>query len=69
MSSVRQNVIEHKVGCLMWQFGNVSRACKAIGLSRDTVIFRIRQDLLQAKAQDREHVRAAQGLAQDRHAL
>jgi hypothetical protein len=24
---------------------------------------------LQAKAQDREHVRAAQGLAQDRHAL
>jgi hypothetical protein len=42
------------------EFGNVSRACKAIGLSRDTVIFRIRQDLLQAKAQDREHVRAAQ---------
>jgi hypothetical protein len=39
------------------EFGNVSRACKAIGLSRDTVIFRIRQDLLQAKAQDREHVR------------
>ena len=27
------------------EFGNVSRACKAIGLSRDTVIFRIRQDL------------------------
>ena len=28
-----------------------------------------RQDPLQAKAQDREHVGVAQGLAQDRHAL
>jgi hypothetical protein len=71
MSSVQQNVIKHKVGLLNLaaELGHVSRACKVMRFSRDTANFRLREDLLQAKAQDREHVRAAQGLAQDRHAV
>ena len=38
MSSVQQNVIKHKVGLLSLaaELGNVSRACKVMGLSRDT---------------------------------
>ena len=38
MSSVQQNVIKHKVGLLNLaaELGNVSRACKVMGLSRDT---------------------------------
>lgn len=38
MSSVQQNVIRHKVGLLNLaaELGNVSRACKVMGLSRDT---------------------------------
>ena len=38
MSSVQQNVIKHKVGLLNLAaaLGNVSRACKVMGLSRDT---------------------------------
>ena len=53
MSSVRQNVIEHKVGLLNVEFGNVSRACKAIGLSRDTAIVRMRET--QAWMEERIH--------------
>lgn len=38
MSSVQQNVIKHKVGLLdlAAELGNVSRACKVTGFSRDT---------------------------------
>lgn len=38
MSSVSQNVIKHKVGLLNLaaELGNVSRACKVMGFSRDT---------------------------------
>jgi Winged helix-turn helix len=38
MSSVPQNVIKHKVGLLNLaaELGNVSRACKMMGFSRDT---------------------------------
>ena len=38
MSSVNQNVIKHKVGLLNLaaELGNVSRACKVMGFSRDT---------------------------------
>ena len=38
MSSVPQNVIKHKVGLLKLaaELGNVSRACKVMGFSRDT---------------------------------
>ena len=38
MSSVQQNVINHKVGLLnlATELGNVSRACKVMGFSRDT---------------------------------
>jgi hypothetical protein len=38
MSSVQQNVIKHKVGLLNLaaELGNVSRACKVVGFSRDT---------------------------------
>ena len=38
MRSVSQNVIKHKVGLLnlATELGNVSRACKVMGFSRDT---------------------------------
>jgi hypothetical protein len=38
MSSFQQNVIKHKVGLLNLaaELGNVSRACKVMGFSRDT---------------------------------
>ncbi len=38
MSSVQQKVIKHKVGLLNLaaELGNVSRACKVMGFSRDT---------------------------------
>ena len=38
MNSFQQNVIKHKVGLLnlATELGNVSRACKVMGLSRDT---------------------------------
>ena len=38
MSRVQQNVIKHKVGLLNLaaELGNVSRACKVMGFSRDT---------------------------------
>jgi len=38
MNSVHQNVIKHKVGLLNLaaELGNVSRACKVMGFSRDT---------------------------------
>lgn len=38
MSSLNQNVIRHKIGLLnlATELGNVSRACKVMGLSRDT---------------------------------
>lgn len=38
MSSVTQGVIKHKVGLLNLaaELGNVSRACKVMGFSRDT---------------------------------
>jgi len=38
MSSLNQNVIRHKIGLLKLavELGNVSRACKVMGLSRDT---------------------------------
>src|ERR1700692_4082366 len=38
MRSVPQNVIKHKVGLLNLaaELGNVSRACKVMGFSRDT---------------------------------
>lgn len=38
MSSLNQNVIRHKIGLLNLaaELGNVSRACKLMGLSRDT---------------------------------
>lgn len=38
MNSVHQNVTKHKVGLLnlVAKLGNVSRACKVTGLSRDT---------------------------------
>lgn len=38
MNSVHQNVIKHKVGLLnlATELGNVSRACKVMGFSRDT---------------------------------
>lgn len=38
MNSVQQNVIKHKVGLLNLaaELGNVSRACKVMGFSRDT---------------------------------
>ena len=38
MSSVQQNVIKHKIGLLNLaaELGNVSRACKVMGFSRDT---------------------------------
>jgi molybdenum-dependent DNA-binding transcriptional regulator ModE len=38
MTSFKQNVIRHKVGLLNLaaELGNVSRACKVMGLSRDT---------------------------------
>jgi transposase len=35
MSSVHRNVIKHKIG-LATELGNVSRACKVMGFSRDT---------------------------------
>lgn len=38
MSSLKQNVIRHKIGLLnlATELGNVSKACKVMGLSRDT---------------------------------
>ncbi|MGN4155969.1 helix-turn-helix domain-containing protein, partial [Burkholderia gladioli] len=38
MSSLNQNVIRHKIGLLNLaaELGNVSKACKVMGLSRDT---------------------------------
>ncbi len=38
MNSVPQNVVKHKVGLLnlATELGNVSRACKVMGFSRDT---------------------------------
>ena len=38
MSSVHRNVIKHKIGLLNLavELGNVSRACKVMGFSRDT---------------------------------
>ena len=38
MSSVQQNVIKHKLGLLNLavELGNVSKACKVMGFSRDT---------------------------------
>jgi ACT domain-containing protein len=38
MSSVQQNVIKHKASLLNLaaELGNVSRACKVMGFSRDT---------------------------------
>ena len=38
MNSFQQNVIKHKLGLLNLaiELGNVSRACKVMGLSRDT---------------------------------
>lgn len=38
MSSFQQNIIKHKVGLLNLaaELGNVSRACKVMGFSRDT---------------------------------
>ncbi len=38
MTSFNQNVIRHKAGLLNLavELGNVSRACKVMGLSRDT---------------------------------
>ncbi|BBE09756.1 integrase catalytic subunit [Mycoavidus cysteinexigens] len=38
MYSVHQNIIKHKVGLLnlATELGNVSRACKVMGFSRDT---------------------------------
>ena len=38
MSSFQQNVIKHKIGLLNLaaELGNVSRACKVMGFSRDT---------------------------------
>jgi molybdenum-dependent DNA-binding transcriptional regulator ModE len=38
MNSISQNVIKHKVGLLNLaaELGNVSRACKVMGFSRDT---------------------------------
>lgn len=38
MNSVTQGVIKHKVGLLnlATELGNVSRACKVMGFSRDT---------------------------------
>lgn len=38
MSSVRQNVIKHKIGLLNLaaELGNTSRACKVMGFSCDT---------------------------------
>ena len=38
MSSFNQNVIRHKIGLLnlATELGNVSKACKVMGLSRDT---------------------------------
>ena len=38
MNSVNQNTIKHKVGLLNLaaELGNVSRACKVMGFSRDT---------------------------------
>lgn len=38
MSSVQQNVIKYKIGLLNLaaELGNVSRACKVMGFSRDT---------------------------------
>lgn len=38
MNSVNHNVIKHKVGLLNLaaELGNVSRACKVMGFSRDT---------------------------------
>jgi molybdenum-dependent DNA-binding transcriptional regulator ModE len=55
MSSVRQNVIKHKVSLLSLaaEFGNVSRASKVMGLSRDPAIFRMRKT--QAWMEERIH--------------
>ena len=38
MTSLNQNVIHHKIGLLnlATELGNVSKACKVMGLSRDT---------------------------------
>ena len=38
MSNFNQNVIRHKIGLLnlATELGNVSKACKVMGLSRDT---------------------------------
>jgi molybdenum-dependent DNA-binding transcriptional regulator ModE len=38
MNSISQNIIKHKVGLLNLaaELGNVSRACKVMGFSRDT---------------------------------
>ena len=38
MNSFQQNVIKHKIGLLNLsaELGNVSRACKVMGFSRDT---------------------------------
>ena len=38
MTSLNQNVIRHKIGLLnlATELGNVSKACKVMGLSRDT---------------------------------
>ncbi|PXW91373.1 hypothetical protein C8R34_101286 [Nitrosomonas sp. Nm84] len=42
MSSFQQNVIKHKLGLLNLavERGNVSRACKVVGFSRDTFFYR-----------------------------
>ncbi|WP_019100316.1 helix-turn-helix domain-containing protein, partial [Chromobacterium haemolyticum] len=38
MASFNQNIIKHKIGLLNLaaELGNVSKACKVMGLSRDT---------------------------------
>ena len=42
MSSLKQNAIRHKIGLLNQapKLGNVSKACKMMGLSRDTFFYR-----------------------------
>jgi len=46
MNSVHQNVIKHKVGLLNLaaELGNVSRDCKVMGFSRDTLRIPLKLD-------------------------
>ena len=43
MLKSNERIIKHKLGLLNLtdELGNVSRACKVMGLSRDTFLFRI----------------------------